>query len=174
MKLAGYAMTVLMIDVYGEQKKPFGLLTEALDNLQEDEIYIASGGEMRCAYWGELLTATAKKRGAVGAVLNGWHRDTPQVLGQNWPVFSRGCYAQDSSVRTQVADYRCRIEVGDVTVMPGDLIFGDVDGVLVIPSQHIDTVVEKALEKAHGEKTVRKAIEEGMSSTEAFAKYGIL
>ena len=62
MKLAGYAMTVLMIDVYGEQKKPFGLLTEALDNLQEDEIYIASGGEMRCAYWGELLTATAKKR----------------------------------------------------------------------------------------------------------------
>ncbi len=174
MKLAGYAMTVLMIDVYGEQKKPFGLLTEALDDLQEDEIYIASGGEMRCAYWGELLTATAKKRGAVGAVVNGWHRDTPQVLEQNWPVFSRGCYAQDSSVRTQVVDYRCRIEVGDVTVMPGDLIFGDIDGVLVIPSQHIDTVIERALEKARGEKTVRKSIEEGMSSTEAFATYGIL
>lgn len=174
MKLAGYAMTVLMIDVYGEQKKPFGLLTEALDNLQEDEIYIASGGEMRCAYWGELLTATAKKRGAAGAVVNGWHRDTPQVLEQNWPVFSRGCYAQDSSVRTQVVDYRCRIEVGDVTVMPGDLIFGDIDGVLVIPSQLIDTVIEKALEKARGEKTVRKSIEAGMSSTEAFATYGIL
>lgn len=174
MKLAGYAMTVLMIDVYGEQKKPFGLLTEALDNLEEDEIYIASGGEMRCAYWGELLTATAKKRGAVGAVLNGWHRDTPQVLEQNWPVFSRGCYAQDSSVRTQVADYRCRIEVGDVTVMPGDLIFGDIDGVLVIPSQQIDVVIEKALEKARGEKQVRHAIEQGMSSTDAFAKFGIL
>lgn len=174
MKLAGYAMTVLMIDVYGEQKKPFGLLTEALDNLEEDEIYIASGGEMRCAYWGELLTATAKKRGAVGAVLNGWHRDTPQVLEQNWPVFSRGCYAQDSSVRTQVADYRCRIEVGDVTVMPGDLIFGDIDGVLVIPSQQIDAVIEKALEKARGEKQVRHAIEQGMSSTDAFAKFGIL
>lgn len=174
MKLAGYAMTVLMIDVYGEQKKPFGLLTEALDNLEEDEIYIASGGEMRCAYWGELLTATAKKRGAVGAVLNGWHRDTPQVLEQNWPVFSRGCYAQDSSVRTQVADYRCRIEVGDVTVMPGDLIFGDMDGVLVIPSQQIDAVIEKALEKARGEKQVRHAIEQGMSSTDAFAKFGIL
>lgn len=174
MKLAGYAMTVLMIDVYGEQKKPFGLLTEALDNLEEDEIYIASGGEMRCAYWGELLTATAKKRGAVGAVLNGWHRDTPQVLEQNWPVFSRGCYAQDSSVRTQVADYRCRIEVGDVTVMPGDLIFGDIDGVLVIPSQQIDAVIEKALEKARGEKQVRHAIEQGMTSTDAFAKFGIL
>ena len=83
MKLAGYAMTVLMIDVFGQQKKPFGYLTEALDDLQEDEIYVASGGTMRCAYWGELLTATAKKRGAAGAVVNGWHRDTPQVLDQN-------------------------------------------------------------------------------------------
>ncbi len=174
MKLAGYAMTVLMIDVYGEQKKPFGLLTEALDDLQEDEIYIATGGDMRCAYWGELLTATARTRKAAGAVLNGWHRDTPQVLEQNWPVFSRGCYAQDSSVRTQVVDYRCRIEVDGVQVMPGDLIFGDIDGVLVIPSEHIEEVIEKALEKARGEKNVRKAIEGGMSSTEAFATFGIL
>ena len=174
MKLAGYAMTVLMIDVYGEQKKPFGLLTEALDDLQPDEIYLASGGEMRCAYWGELLTATARKRGAAGAVLNGWHRDTPQVLAQDWPVFSRGCYAQDSSVRTQVADYRCRIEVGGVTVQPGDLVFGDVDGVVVVPAACIDEVVERALEKARGEKSVRKAIEGGMTATDAFAKFGIL
>lgn len=174
MKLAGFAMPVLMIDVYGEQKKPFGLLTEALDDLQENEIYLASGGEMRCAYWGELLTATAKKRRAAGAVVNGWHRDTPQVLEQNWPVFSRGCYAQDSSVRTQVVDYRCGIEVGGVRVEPGDLVFGDIDGVLIIPKAHIDEVITKALEKAHGEKEVRKAIEKGMSSTEAFATFGIL
>lgn len=174
MKLAGYAMTVLMIDVYGEQKKPFGLLTEALDDLQEDEIYIATGGDMRCAYWGELLTATARTRKAAGAVLNGWHRDTPQVLDQNWPVFSRGCYAQDSSVRTQVVNYRCRIEMDGVQIMPGDLIFGDIDGVLVIPSEHIEEVIEKALEKARGEKNVRKAIEGGMSATEAFATFGIL
>ncbi|MBS5144947.1 MAG: RraA family protein [Butyricicoccus pullicaecorum] len=174
LKLAGYAMTVLMTDVYEEQDKPFGYLTEALDDLQPDEIYVATGGAMRCAYWGELLTATAKKRGAVGAVVNGWHRDTPQVLEQNWPVFSRGCYAQDSSVRTRVIDYRCRIEVDGVTVMPGDLIFGDIDGVLVIPAAYIDEVLEKAFEKAKGEKTVRNAIENGMSATEAFAKYGIL
>ena len=174
MKLAGYAMTALMIDVYGEQKKPFGYLIEALDDLQQGEIYIASGGEMRCAYWGELLTATAKKRGAVGAVVNGWHRDTPQVLEQNWPVFSRGCYAQDSSVRTQVVDFRCPIEIGGVSVKSGDLIFGDIDGVLVIPSEHISYVLDKALEKARGEKMVRKAIEEGMSATEAFATFGIL
>lgn len=174
MKLAGFAMPVLMTDVYGEQKKPFGLLTEALDDLQENEIYLAGGGTMRCAYWGELLTATAKKRKAAGAVVDGWHRDTPQVLEQNWPVFSRGCYAQDSSVRTQVINFRCPIEIGGVWIEPGDLIFGDVDGVLVVPKKHIEEVIGRSMEKAQGEKNVRKAIEEGMSATQAFATFGIL
>lgn len=174
MKLAGRAMTVLMIDVFGPQKKPFGLLTEALDQLKDGEVYLATGGTRRCAYWGELLTATARTRGAVGAVVNGWHRDTPQVLEQKWPVFSCGCYAQDSSVRTQVVDFRCRIEVGQVTVEDGDLVFGDIDGVLVIPSAVANEVLEKSLEKAAGEKVVRKAIENGMTATEAFAKFGIL
>lgn len=173
-KLVGIAMPVLMIDVYGVQKKPFGYLTEALDQLEEGDIYLASGGEMRCAYWGELLTATARTRKAAGAVINGFHRDTPQMLAQNWPVFSRGRFAQDSSVRTQVVDYRCKIEVGGVTVNPGDLVFGDIDGVLVIPQEIAEEVIEKALEKARGEKVVRAAIEGGMSATDAFAKFGIL
>lgn len=174
MKLAGKAMPVLMIDVFGPQKKPFGYLTEALDQLEKNEIYVAAGGVKRCAYWGELLTATARTRGAAGAVLDGWHRDTPQVLSQNWPVFSCGCYAQDSSVRTQVVQFRCNVEIGQVTVHPGDILFGDIDGVLVIPKEVAAEVIEKALEKAAGEKLVRKAIEGGMSATEAFAKFGIL
>lgn len=174
MKVAGKAMTSLMIDVFEPQKKPFGLLTEALDQLMENEIYIATGGTQRCAYWGEILTATARMRGATGAVVNGWHRDTPQVLEQNWPVFSWGCYAQDSSVRTQVVDYRCTIEIGHVTVHSGDLVFGDIDGVIIIPKNVSKEVIERSLEKASAEKVVRKAIEHGMSSTDAFAKYGIL
>lgn len=174
MVLVGRAMPVLMIDVYGEQKKPFGLLTEALDQLQPGEIYIASGGEMRCAYWGELLTATARTRGANGAVVNGYHRDTPMVLEQNWPVFSRGRYAQDSGVRTQVADYRCPIEIGGVWVNPGDLVFADLDGVLIIPKEIENEVITQALEKARAEKVVRRDIENGLSSTDAFKKYGIL
>lgn len=174
MKIAGRAMTVLMIDVYGPQEKPFGFLTEALDQLKKNEVYIAVGGTKRCAYWGELLTAAARMRGAVGAVVNGWHRDTPQVLSQHWPVFSCGCYAQDSGVRTQVMDFRCPIEIGQVAIRDGDLIFGDIDGVLIIPGEGAEEVLEKALEKASGEKLVRKAIEEGMSATEAFARYGIL
>lgn len=173
-KLIGRSMPVLMIDVYGPQKKPFGKLTEALDQLQTNEIYVASGGEMRCAYWGEILTATAKKRGAKGAIINGYYRDSQKVMEQNWPVFSRGRFGQDSLVRTQVADYRCDIQVGDVWIESGDLIFGDFDGVVVIPKKYEAEVVLKALEKARGEKLVRKEIENGMSSTEAFSKYGIL
>jgi regulator of RNase E activity RraA len=174
MKLAGRAMPALMIDVYGKQTQPFRKLTEALDQLEPGEIYLASGGAMRCAYWGEILTATAKKRGATGAVINGFHRDTPRVLEQNWPVFSRGRYAQDSAVRTQVADFRCAIEVENVRVEPGDLVFGDLDGVVVVPRNSETDVVRRALEKARGEKLVRKEIDAGMSSTDAFRKYGIL
>jgi 4-hydroxy-4-methyl-2-oxoglutarate aldolase len=172
--IVGRAMPVLMIDVFGPQKKPFGKLTDALDQLQEGEIYIATGGTMRCAYWGEILTATAKKRGARGAVLDGYFRDTQKVMEQDWPVFSRGRYAQDSSVRTQVVDYRCNIEIQGVWVSPGDLIIGDLDGVLVVPKKYEQEVISKALTKARSEKLVRKEIENGMSSTAAFAKYGIL
>ena len=174
MVVVGRAMPVLMIDVYGPQKQPFGLLTEALDQLEPGEVYLASGGLMRCAYWGEILTATARMRGAAGAVINGWHRDTPKVLEQNWPVFSRGRYAQDSGVRTQVVDYRVPIEVGEAAVQPGDLVVADLDGVLVVPRSIEAEVITAALEKARGEKLVRKEIENGMTSTEAFRKYGIL
>ena len=173
MKIAGRACTVLEHDVFEPQKKPFGLLTEALDQLKENEVYVATGAH-NSALWGELLTATARTRGAVGAVLDGYTRDTPQVLAQNFPVFARDRWAQDSSIRTNVVDFRCTIEIGQVTIHDGDLVFADIDGVLIIPKEVAEEVIEKSLEKAAGEKLVRKAIEGGMSATEAFAKFGIL
>ena len=174
MMVVGRAMPALMIDVHGPQKKPFGLLTEALDDLKPREVYVAGGGALRCAYWGELLTAAARKRGAAGAVIDGFHRDTPKVLEQNWPVFSRGRYAQDSSVRTAVAAFRCAIEIGGVWIEPGDLVFGDLDGVVIVPRAVERDVITRALAKARGEKLVRKAIDGGMRATAAFKKFGIL
>jgi len=172
--IVGRAMPALMIDVFGPQKKPFGLLTEALDQLEKDEVYIATGGSMRCAYWGEILTVTAKKRGATGAIVNGYHRDTNMILENTWPVFSRGRYAQDSSVRTQVVDYRCPVEVGKVWINPGDLVFADLDGVLIIPKDLEKKIISEALNKARTEKLVLEKIRNGMTSTEAFNKYGVL
>jgi len=174
MVVAGRAMPVLIADIFGEQKNPFGKMTQALDQLQAGEIYLARSSRLECSAWGEILTATARMRGAVGAVIDGFHRDTPQILDQHWPVFSRGSYAQDAQVRTAVLDYRIPIEIDGVAITPGDLIVGDVDGVLVIPQEVEDEVLERALEKANGENLVRKAIENGMSSTEAFAHFGIL
>ncbi len=173
MKLAGYACTVLENDVYGVPQKPFGYMTEALDQLKPNEIYIATGAH-NSALWGELLTASAKARGAVGAVLDGYTRDTAMVLEQNFPVFCSGTWAQDSSIRTYVFDYRCDIEIGQVTIHDGDIVFGDVDGVLIIPKDVAEEVIEKALIKASTEKTMRRAIENGMLVTDAFKEFGVL
>jgi 4-hydroxy-4-methyl-2-oxoglutarate aldolase len=176
MRVAGRAMPVLVSDVFSPQRKPFGLLTEALDQLEPGEVYLAprTGSPAQAAMWGEILTATAQSRGAVGAVVDGYHRDTVKVLGQGFPVFSHGNYAQDSSVRTIVHDFRAPVEIGGVRVAPGDLVVGDIDGVLVVPQEVEAEVIEAALVKASTENLVRAAIEDGMSSTEAFARFGVL
>jgi regulator of RNase E activity RraA len=172
--LVGRAMPVRIADVTGPQARPFGRLTDALDSLEPGEIYLATGGSMNCAAWGEIMTATARTRGAAGAIIDGFHRDTPRVLDQNWPVFSRGSFAQDAGVRSSVVDFRCTVEVGGVLIEPGDLIVGDVDGVLVIPRNLEERVIEQALEKVAGEKKVRRDIESGSTSTAVFDRYRIL
>lgn len=174
MRIAGRAMPALVSDVYGAQNKPFGYMTEALDQLEPGEVWVGSRIVQSVAMWGEMLTATSQHRGAVGAVVDGYHRDTAQILPRDFPVFSWGGYAQDSSVRTAVRDFRVPVELGGVRVAPGDLIFGDMDGVLVIPREVEDEVIEASLAKASTENLVAKAIDEGMSATEAFARFGVL
>jgi regulator of RNase E activity RraA len=171
--VVGRAMPVLCAAVSGPQQQPFGRLTEALDQIQPGEVYLATGA-FDCASWGEILTAAARTRGGAGAVIDGFHRDTRQVLAQNWPVFSRGRYAQDAGVRSGVVDFRIPLEIGGVRVNPGDLVFGDLDGVLVVPRAIEQEAIGHALEKARGEKIVRREIEQGVPSTEVFRKYGIL
>ena len=174
MKVVGRAMPVLVTDSFANEKKPFGLLTEALDQLEEGEVYLARGGRVEGSAWGEIMTATARSRGAVGAVIDGFHRDTVKVLEQDFPVFSRGAYGQDAGPRASVVDFRVTVQIGQVEVSPGDLVFGDVDGVLVVPQAIEAEVIERALAKASAENIVRAAIENGMPSTEAFRTYGVL
>jgi regulator of RNase E activity RraA len=174
MRLAGRAMPALIADVFGPQQHPFGRLTEALDALEPGNVYVASGGRTACAAWGEILTTSARMRGAVGAVVDGFHRDTAKVLEQGFPVFSRGAFGQDSAVRSVVLDFGVGIEIEGVHVEPGDLLVGDRDGVLVVPQHVEDEVLERALVKAGKENEVRSAIEGGMSATEAFSMYGVL
>lgn len=174
MRLAGRAMPVVVNDVYGKQKKPFGYLTEALDQLEPGEIWLSPQNFNQAAMWGEILTATSQQRGALGAVVDGYHRDTQQVLDRGFPVFSWGNYGQDSSVRTAVSDFRTPIEIGGVSVTPGDLVIGDIDGVLIVPQPVESEVIELALAKIATENVVCKMIDGGMSATQAFATYGVL
>lgn len=172
--IAGRAMPVVINDVYGPPAKPFGLLTEALDQLEQDEIYVSSAVNQPVAQWGEILTATAQQRGAVGAVVNGYYRDTRQILERQFPVWGHGSYGADSSIRSVVSDFRVPILIGAVTVWPGDLIVADVDGVVVVPQDVEDDVIRIALDKVASENTVCMEIDNGSSATAAFAKHGVL
>ncbi|MBY0506863.1 MAG: RraA family protein [Bryobacteraceae bacterium] len=178
MVLVGRAMTVLESDCVDLQRgpaaQPFGLMLEALDSLQPGEIYVTGGPAGHYAHWGELMSTRALRLGAVGAVLHGYHRDTNGILALDFPTFSLGAWAQDQAPRGRVVDYRVPVDVGQARIAPGDILFGDRDGVCVIPRAAEADVFRLALEKARGEQTVRQAIEGGMSAVDAFAKYGIL
>ncbi|MDR2980934.1 MAG: RraA family protein [Puniceicoccales bacterium] len=178
----GRAMTVLEADVFSENgsgKNPilnraFGLMLEALDDLKRNEVYICTGSSPRYALWGELMATRASKLGAVGAVVDGYSRDTTGILTMNFPTFSHGRYAQDQAPRGKVIDFRVPLEIEGVSIKPGDIVFGDIDGVCIIPGHAEVEVFTRALEKARGEKLVKKAIESGMSAREAFDKFGIM
>lgn len=154
--------------------QPFGLLFEALDDLKDNEVYVASGCSARFALWGGLMTTRARHLKAAGAVLNGPWRDTAEILERDFPVFGIGSYAQDQGVRGKVLDWRVPLSVNGVLVRPGDLVFGDQDGVLVVPQAAEREAIGRALEKASTENTVRLAIERGMSTVEAFRTYGVM
>jgi regulator of RNase E activity RraA len=180
MIVIGRAMTVLEADTVGAgQANPllersFGLMLEALDDLKPNEVYLCSGSSPYYALWGELMSVRAMKLGAAGAVMNGYSRDTRAILALGFAVFSYGPYAQDQAPRGKVLDYRVPIQVGQVRVHSGDVVFGDIDGVCIVPQAQVEEVFSRALEKARGEKVVRQAIEDGLSASEAFARYQIM
>jgi regulator of RNase E activity RraA len=181
--LIGRAMPVLEADVFEESaentnnpmmKKPFGIMFEALDDLKEDEVYICSGSSPRYALWGGLMSTRALKLKAAGAVLHGYSRDTNEVLSLNFPTFSYGGYAQDQGPRGKVIDYRVPIEIEGTRINPGDIIYGDRDGVIVVPKAVEEKAFMGAIQKARGEQLVKKALEEGMSTVDAYNKFGIM
>jgi 4-hydroxy-4-methyl-2-oxoglutarate aldolase len=183
MVTAGRAMPVLEADYFtlaseegrGElSRRPFGLMLDALDGLRPNEVYIASGGTPRYALWGELMTTRAMHLRAAGAVLNGYSRDTKGILELGFPVFSCGSYAQDQGYRGKVVDFRVGIEIEGVRVAPGDIVFGDLDGVLIVPRDAAREAISRALEKVTRESAVRTAIVNGMSTVEAFEKFGVM
>lgn len=183
MVIAGRAMTVLEADVFVEvsensanplMSKPFGLMFEALDNLSENDVYICTGASPDFALWGGLMSTRAQYLKAAGAVLDGFVRDSKEILELGLPIASRGCYAQDQGPRGKVLDYNVPLTIGKVRINPGDIIYGDCDGVLCVPRAHEEEVINAALEKVRGESEVREALQNGMSVVEAFETFKIM
>ena len=183
MVIAGRAMPVLETICFAASepngqlpisRQPFGLLFQALDDLKEHEVYVATGCAPQFALWGGLMTTRAMHLKAAGAVLDGYSRDTPEVLDSGLPVFSYGGYAQDQGPRGKVVDYRVPVEINGVRIAPGDIVFGDLDGVLIIPRHAEEEAIRRALEKASTENKVRDAIQKGMSTVDAFKTFGVM
>ncbi len=183
MVVCGRAMPVLEADDEGGEgpgrvnpllNQTFGLMLRALDDLKTDEVYICSGSSPTYALWGELMSMAALNRGATGAVVNGYSRDTRGILEMGFPTFSMGRYARDQRPRGKVMDFRCTIRFGDVVVRPGDLVFGDMDGVCVVPREIEEETMSQALAKASGEKQVFEAIKQGMGAQASWDKFGIM
>lgn len=181
MVVIGRAFTVLEADCTGteiaslNEERPFGLMLEALDSLKPFDVYICTGSREAYALWGENMTTRAMRLGAAGAVLDGFVRDVRGILRRGFPVFSRGAYARDQRIRGRVIDYGCKIMFPNGAIVhPGDIIFGDVDGVVVIPQDVLEDVFRLALEKINQESLVRKALENGMPVSEVFQKHGLL
>jgi 4-hydroxy-4-methyl-2-oxoglutarate aldolase len=182
MVVLGRAMPVLEADHFGAvvqgqnplTAKPFGLMFRALDDLKPHEVYICTGSSPRYALWGGLMSTRAIHLKAAGAVLDGYCRDTNEILDLNFPTFCMGSFAQDQGPRGKVVDYRVPIEIEGVRVRPGDIVYGDRDGVLVIPAEAAEEAITKAFEKVSTESKVRLAIQNGMSTVEAFDLFGVM
>jgi regulator of RNase E activity RraA len=152
--------------------RPYAGELAAVDSLQNGDVLVVS--ESACSFWGELLSTAAKYRGCRGVVLDGPTRDSPAIKAMGFPVFHVGFHPADSLGRLDVAGHNMPISCGGVLVHAADLVLADHDGVVVVPYGAAEEVLRLAEEKVSGENLVRKALAEGMSTTEAFAKYGIL
>jgi regulator of RNase E activity RraA len=126
------------------------------------------------APWGELLSTAARARGARGAVVDGLVRDVKKIDKLGFPVFAAGIKPVDSRGRGLVLDYNVPVECGGVMVNPGDLVFADYDGVVVIPAAVVPEVVSMATDKVSRENNSRKELMDGAFLKDVYDKYGVL
>lgn len=173
--IVGRAMPMRAVEVEVVPDDPYRGEIAALDDLRPNEVaVVAADGTRRAALWGELFSHAAQARGARGAILDGYHRDDRLVRGLGFPLASRGTLPLDCNGRTATVAHREPVVCGGVPVAPGDVVFGDEDGVVVVPAALVQAAVVAALEKVGGENQARAAIRQGVSMREAFDRYRVL
>lgn len=173
--LVGRCHTTLWEDTAQADPRPYELELSAVDHCTPDCVFIAAaGGSMRSGVWGELLTTAARRRGCVGAIVDGAVRDIARIREMDFGLVARGTTPYDSKNRQRVIDADVPVKIGGVVFNPGDLVLADEDGMVVIPRSIEQDVLSAAWEKVHSENEVREAIAQGMSAVEAYDRFGVL
>lgn len=174
-RFAGWARTFSCCDLYHVPDAPYDMEIEALDSILPGEVVVVStGGSVRNAPWGELLSTAARARGARGAVVDGLVRDVRKIQNLGFPVFASGIKPVDSKGRGAVIDYNVPIECAGVAVRPGDLIVADYDGVVAVPARIVSEMIALAMDKVSKENGSRAELLNGGYLKDVFAKYGVL
>lgn len=175
--MVGRARTALFMDVYEvkDGENPYENEIALIDSLRPDDIPVFSCGKTgRIAPWGELLSTASSVRGAAGALMDGLVRDIRAIRTMGFPVFHGGIGPLDSKGRGKIMAVDIPIECAGVKVNTGDLIYGDADGVVIVPQAIEAEALAAAYEKLKGEKSTLADLQAGISLGAVFAKYGIL
>lgn len=174
-KMVGRCKNTLWEDIYYDDPDPYALELTAVDSCNFGDIIIAAAsGSTRSGIWGELLSTAALNKGCTGALVHGAIRDIKKMKEINFPVFASSKCIYDSLNRQRVIDMDIPVEIDGVNFSPGDLIICDEDGVVVVPKEVENEVINAAFKKVAAENAVRDEIKKGMKATEAFKKYGVL
>ncbi|MFL5259165.1 MAG: RraA family protein [Hyphomicrobiales bacterium] len=176
--MMGRVRTGLYMETFSvkEGENPYELEMRLIDDLQPGEIAVlgCNGPTERIAPWGELLSTAARARGAAGCVTDGLVRDLRHIRNMRFPVFHGGIGPLDSKGRAKMVEIDTAIECGGIRMRTGDLIFGDVDGVIVIPQDVAAEAIERARTKVTSENHTRDALRAGGYLRDVFAQYGVL
>jgi len=176
MKVMGYAATIeFEPSEEFDPNDPYGPAIEYLDSLQAGEVaVVATGQSDRSAFWGELFSTAALRRGATGVICDGPLRDVNEIFGVGFSAFGVGTLPYDYKGRMRVRKVRAEVICGGVAVAPGDFIIADIDGVVVVPAFVIDQVFAAANARALGENHVLADLKAGSTVREAWDKHHLL
>jgi regulator of RNase E activity RraA len=146
-----------------------------LDSITPGTVSVwSTGGSMECAHWGEIMSTAARQRGCQGAVVDGGVRDVDFVNAMNYPVFARFKCSASSVGRWDIREYQVTIKIGRVVIHPGDFVFGDTDGVVIVPQALTLELLAAAEDVYRREGSMREELRRGVSVEEAYKKYGSL
>jgi regulator of RNase E activity RraA len=177
MVLFGRARTALYTAVYevAPGENPYELEIALIDDLKPGEVAVmACPPGDRVAPWGELLSTAARARRAAGCVTDGLVRDVHRIRQMRFPVFAGAIGPLDSRGRGKVIAIDVPVQCGGVAVASGDYVFGDVDGVVVVPAALAEAAFRQALDRVEGENRVRDELAAGQTLKDVFERYGIL